>query len=76
MRAMPASRVQDLPIGQISRRAGVNIETIRYYERIKMIPAPPRSASGRRSYGAADVRMLAFIRRGARTQFSLGEILS
>ena len=43
-----------LPIGELSRRTGVHIETIRYYERIKQLPAPPRSASGRRVYGSAE----------------------
>ncbi len=43
-----------IPIGELSRQSGVNIETIRYYERIKMLPAPPRTASGRRVYGPAE----------------------
>ena len=43
-----------LLIGELSRRSGVNIETIRYYERIKILPAPPRTASGRRVYGPAE----------------------
>jgi DNA-binding transcriptional MerR regulator len=41
----------------------VNIETIRYYERIEMLPAPPRTASGRRVYGPAETRSFTFIRR-------------
>ena len=41
-----------LSIGQLSRRAGVNIETIRYYERIQILPAPPRTAGGRRGVWA------------------------
>src|SRR5262249_47607744 len=52
----------------------VNIETIRYYERIKMLPAPPRTASGRRVYGPADSRTLAFIRRARELGFTLSEI--
>jgi MerR family mercuric resistance operon transcriptional regulator len=52
----------------------VNIETIRYYERIKMLPAPPRTASGRRIYGSAHLRMLGFIRRSRELGFSLDEI--
>jgi MerR family transcriptional regulator, mercuric resistance operon regulatory protein len=54
MPAITASRAEHLPIGELSRRTGVNIETIRYYERIKMLAAPRRTASGRRVYGAAD----------------------
>ncbi len=52
-----------ISIGELSRRAGVNIETIRYYERINMMPHPPRTASGRRVYGQVESRTLAFIRR-------------
>ncbi len=49
-------------IGELSRRTRVNIETIRYYERIRILPAPPRTASGRRVYGPAESRTLTFIR--------------
>ena len=63
-----------LSIGELSRRTGVNIETIRYYERIKMLPAPPRTASGRRVYGSAETRTLAFIRRSRELGFTLDEI--
>ena len=63
-----------LSIGELSRRTGVNIETIRYYERIEMLPAPPRTASGRRVYGPAETRTLAFIRRARELGFTLGEI--
>ena len=65
---------ENLPIGELSKRSGVNIETIRYYERIKMLPAPPRTASGRRVYGSEDARMLRFIRRARELGFSLDEI--
>lgn len=63
-----------LPIGALSRRSGVNIETIRYYERIGMLTPPPRTTGGRRVYGAGDVRSLAFIRRARDLGFSLEEI--
>jgi MerR family mercuric resistance operon transcriptional regulator len=63
-----------MPIGELSRLSGVNIETIRYYERIKMLPAPQRTASGRRVYAASELRMLAFIRRARELGFSLNEI--
>jgi MerR family transcriptional regulator, mercuric resistance operon regulatory protein len=61
-------------IGELSRRAGVNIETIRYYERIKMLPAPPRISSGRRIYGPVETRTLAFIRRSRELGFTLDQI--
>jgi len=52
-----------LPIGELSKRSGANIETIRYYDRIKLLPALLRTASGRRAYGSHEVRILAFTRR-------------
>ena len=52
----------------------MNIETIRYYERIKMLPAPPRTASGRRVYSVTELRILAFVRRSRELGFSLNEI--
>ena len=61
-------------IGELSVMTGVNIETIRYYERIEMLPVPRRSGNGRRVYGVTDVRTLAFIRRARELGFSLDEI--
>jgi MerR family mercuric resistance operon transcriptional regulator len=74
MRSVPPEPPAALPIGELSRRSGVNIETIRYYERIRMLPAPPRTASGRRVYGAVETRTLAFIRRARALGFTLDEI--
>ncbi len=74
MAAITASRAQHLAIGELSRLSGVNIETIRYYERIKMIPEPPRTESGRRLYSGTDLRVLAFIRRSRELGFSLEDI--
>jgi MerR family mercuric resistance operon transcriptional regulator len=74
MRSITVSRPADLTIGQLSELTGVNIETIRYYERIKMLPAPPRTASGRRIYDSTHLRTLAFIRRSRELGFSLDEI--
>src|SRR5262245_58236648 len=68
------SRPGTLSIGQLSRLSGVNIETVRYYERIKMLPAPPRTASGRRMFDSTHVRALAFIRRARELGFSLKQI--
>ncbi|MGH8504323.1 MAG: MerR family DNA-binding transcriptional regulator, partial [Gammaproteobacteria bacterium] len=45
-----------MAIGVLSRRTGVNIETIRYYERIGILPKPPRTESGRRVYNQAHLR--------------------
>jgi MerR family mercuric resistance operon transcriptional regulator len=74
MAAITASRAENLPIGALSKRSGVNIETIRYYERVKMLAPPPRTASGRRVYNETDLRILVFIRRSRELGFSLDEI--
>jgi MerR family transcriptional regulator, mercuric resistance operon regulatory protein len=71
---IPQQSPAALSIGGLSRRTGVNIETIRYYERIKMLPAPPRTASGRRVYGPAETRSLTFVRRSRELGFALEEI--
>jgi MerR family transcriptional regulator, mercuric resistance operon regulatory protein len=74
MRAITAARAQELTIGRLSELTGVNIETIRYYERTKVLPTPARTESGRRIYQSADVRTLAFLRRARELGFSLDEI--
>jgi MerR family transcriptional regulator, mercuric resistance operon regulatory protein len=74
MRTVTSSRADTFSIGELSKRSGVNIETIRYYERIKTLPAPPRTASGRRVYGPAEKRTLAFIRRSRDLGFTPEEI--
>jgi MerR family transcriptional regulator, mercuric resistance operon regulatory protein len=71
MRAIAASRAETFPIGELSKRSGVNIETIRYY---KMLVPPPRTASGRRVYNVTDLRILVFIKRSRELGFSLDEI--
>ncbi|MBI3433598.1 MAG: helix-turn-helix domain-containing protein [Proteobacteria bacterium] len=68
------ARAQGVSIGELSRRTGVHIETIRYYEKIKVLPAPPRTAGGRRVYGPVSTRTLAFIRRARELGFTLDEI--
>jgi MerR family mercuric resistance operon transcriptional regulator len=72
--ASRADRLDGIPIGELSRLTGVNIETIRYYEKIKMLRAPPRTEGGRRVYGPAETRLLAFIRRGRELGFGLEDI--
>src|SRR5258707_1252612 len=74
MRNITSSGAENISIGKLSELCGVNIETIRYYERIEMLPAPPRTASGRRIYGSAEKRTLSFIRRSRDLGFSLEEI--
>ncbi|PWB89094.1 MerR family transcriptional regulator [Methylocystis sp. MitZ-2018] len=63
-----------LSIGELSKQSGVNIETIRYYEKIGVMPAPDRSASGYRLYVADHLKRLSFVRRSRQLGFSLDEI--
>jgi MerR family mercuric resistance operon transcriptional regulator len=63
-----------IQIGELSRRTGCNIETIRYYERIGLLPAPARSAARYRVYGTGDVRRLTFIRRARELGFTLDAV--
>ena len=55
----------------LARRTGCNLETIRYYEKIGMMPEPPRTATGYRVYDAAHVSRLRFILRGRELGFSI-----
>lgn len=63
-----------LSIGELSKQSSVNIETIRYYEKIGVMPAPGRSANGYRVYGAEHFKRLSFVRRARQLGFSLDEI--
>ena len=67
------SRAQILTIGALSQRTGVNVETIRYYERIGLLPSPPRSQGRHRLYDDHHRRRLAFIRRARALGFSLND---
>ena len=68
------TRGASLSIGELSRLTGVHIETIRYYERVKMLSTPPRTGGGRRVYSQSHRRTLGFIRRARDLGFSLDEI--
>lgn len=61
-------------IGVASRRSGINIETIRYYEREGIAPVPGRSASGRRVYTDDEVAVLVFVKRCRNMGFSLADV--
>lgn len=61
-------------IGALSAKTGCHVETIRYYERIGLLPEPPRTTGGHRSYGDEHVRRLFFIRRSRELGFSLDAI--
>ncbi|SHF37660.1 MerR family transcriptional regulator, mercuric resistance operon regulatory protein [Modicisalibacter ilicicola DSM 19980] len=60
--------------GELAKRTGCNIETIRYYERIGLLPDPPRSENGFRSYEERHLTRLTFIRRARELGFTLEEV--
>lgn len=63
-----------MTIGEISKHTGCHIETIRYYERLGLLPKPPRSSGGHRLYDRDHLKRLVFIRRSRELGFSLEEI--
>lgn len=63
-----------MKIGEIAATTGVNVETIRYYEREGLVPPPARTASNYRSYGEEHRRRLTFIRRARDLGFSLSQV--
>lgn len=65
---------RELSIGDASRALGISIDTLRYYERIELIPRINRDAGGRRFYGDADLAVLRFVRRAQGVGFTLDEI--
>ena len=68
------SRAAVLTIGRLSARTGVHVETIRYYERIGLLPAPPRTEGRHRAYDRDHAQRLIFIRRARELGFSIEEI--
>ena len=67
-------RTGGLKRGELARRTGVNLETIRYFERIGILPEPPRTEGGHRVYGESDVRTLGFVRRARSLGFTPEEV--
>ncbi|MEO8742096.1 MAG: heavy metal-responsive transcriptional regulator [Lysobacteraceae bacterium] len=63
-----------MQIGQLAARAHVSVDTVRYYERHGVLPAPSRTASGYRAYAPDDVARLHFVRRAKALGFTLAEI--
>lgn len=64
----------ELRIGELSEQTGCNIETIRYYERIGILPAPPRKVNGYRCYDESHRQRLTFILRARELGFTLDEV--
>lgn len=63
-----------LSTGELARGAGVNVQTVRYYERRGLLPEPPRSASGYRQYRPTHLHRLLFIKRAQELGFKLSEV--
>ncbi len=63
-----------LTIGKVASQANVSIETVRYYERLGLVPEPPRSESGYRLYDEESVKRLRFIKEAQELGFTLEEI--
>jgi len=61
-------------IGELSKRTGVHIETVRYYERSGILPKAARTSNGRRAYGTTDIQRLAFIRHARELGFELSTV--
>jgi MerR family transcriptional regulator, mercuric resistance operon regulatory protein len=63
-----------MKIGELSAQAGVHVETIRYYQRLGLVPSPPRRRGSVRRYDAHAVERLRFIKRAQALGFSLDEV--
>lgn len=64
----------DISIGELARRTGVKVPTVRYYERIGLMPAPPRTEGKQRRYGAGEIARLNFIRHARELGFEVEAI--
>jgi MerR family transcriptional regulator, copper efflux regulator len=71
---MQEAKAKPLTIGRLARESGINLETVRYYERRGLLPRPPRTASGYRMFPPEAARRLRFIKRAQDIGFSLEEI--
>ncbi|MCJ8322466.1 MAG: helix-turn-helix domain-containing protein [Rhizobiales bacterium] len=66
--------IKSIYIGKLSSRTNVNIETIRYYEKIGILPRPMRTQGGNRQYSDDDVKRVIFIKRCRNLDYSIEEI--
>jgi len=66
--------METMRIGEFARKAGVNVQTVRYYERRGLLPEPERRESGYREYSPDCLERLQFIRRSQELGFTLSEI--
>ncbi len=66
--------MENLTVGKLAKEVGINIETVRYYENIKLLPKPKRTESGYRLYSEIDIDRLKFIKKSQQLGFTLNEI--
>ena len=66
--------VQSLSIGQLAAAGGVQISTIRFYERSGLLASPSRSKGGHRQYGSDDIQRVRFIRKARELGFSVDQV--
>ncbi len=71
---MAGADTPDLAIGTLARLTGCKVETIRYYERIGILPEPPRNSGGQRRYRAWHLKRLNFVRRARDLGFTLADV--
>ncbi len=71
---MAAANAKRITRGELARRTGVNIETIRYFETIGVLATPERTEGGHRSYNEGHVRTLGFVRRARNLGFTPKEV--
>ena len=70
----PATPGTGITVGQLAEAAGVNVETIRYYQRIGLLPLPKRDHGNIRRYSAGDLTRIQFVKRAQALGFSLDEV--
>lgn len=63
-----------MQIGELAKRSGVTVQTVRFYERLSLLPEPQRKDSGYRIYSGSDLKRLQFVRQAKSLGFSLEEI--
>ena len=66
--------MERLTAGAVAKLAGINVETLRFYERRGLLPKPPRTAANYRIYSEEDVRRIRFVKQAQQLGFSLTEI--
>jgi len=64
----------EFSIGQLAKRTGCKVATIHYYEKVRLMPEPPRTAGGHRVYALSHIKRLNFIRRSRDLGFSIEQV--